>query len=254
VSILFNGTQSGTQQELYQAHWEFIPQSQQVTYFITDQIPVPSENYIETWLFDGDLMGTATVSATLLVNGTALTLAGGGTSTALTATPRKIFELTLPNITVGKTVQAVYRSTLPFKYYDTAFEFEPKPFEKTRWLVTYKRLGGATQMDMARFYAMDLEGTLTATITSTWFIDGSAFTTNTLTLGSTNAGEPTGIGRTYTDQISFPPDGRGYLFEQELSSSQPFRVWKAHLDIDRIGVKGLSRVSLAGTPIAKEKG
>lgn len=253
----FNGTMSGTQQEIYQAQWDMVPQAPKVSFFETDFITVPSQNYLKTWLVDLDVLGTSTVTATLLVDGTAIALTNGvGTSTTLTNANngKKWFEISVPNITNCKTVQAKYSSAQgkPFKYYDTEFEFEPKPFEKFTWLVTYKKIGGATQADMLRFYAMDIEGTLTATVTSTWIIDGSAFTTNTFTISAANAGEPSGVGRMYADQVPLPPGARGYLFQQQLTSAQPFRVWKAHVDIDRIGVKGLSRVTLTGTPTEQQ--
>jgi hypothetical protein len=254
VVFQFSGTQNGSPQEIYQMAWDNIPQTSKIKFFETDVIDVPSENYLKTWLVEVDCIGTATVTATILVNGTAVTLPSGGTSVGLvnTTAGKKWFEIGLPNVTTAKQVQAVYNSTTTFKYYDTSFEFEPKPFEKLTWLVTYKRLGGVTQVDMGRFYAMDIEGTLTATVTATWIIDGLAFTTNTFTLSAANAGEPTGLGRMYADQVPFPPGARGYLFQQQLTSSQPFRVWKAHLDIDRIGVKGFSRMTLAGTPTGQD--
>ncbi|MDE1766572.1 MAG: hypothetical protein KGI27_09940 [Thaumarchaeota archaeon] len=256
ITFDFTGTQSGTFQEIYQMQWDMVPQGAKVSFFKTDYLSTPAQNYVKTWLAEIDLNGTATVTATLLGDGTALTLANGGTSTALSGyNGKKWFEISLPNPTTAKVLQAVYQSssTSPFKYYDTEFEYETKPFEKYTWLVTYKKIGGATQADMLRFYAMDIEGTLTATVTATWIVDGSAVTTNTFTISSSNAGENTGDGRIYADQIPMPPGVRGYLFQQQLTSAQPFRVWKAHVDIDRIGVKGLSRISLTGTPTEQQR-
>lgn len=244
VYFTFNGTQSAAQQEVYQMQFDMIPQAPKVLYFETDWVTVPSENYVKTWLAQIDLLG-GTCTATLLVDNIAVqtnTLTGVGNKTW--------FEIGLPNITIGKAVKAIYKSTTNFKYYNTEFEQEPKPFNKKTWLVTYKKLGGSTQLDMARFYAMDIEGTLTATVTNTWIIDGVAFTTDTFTISAVNSGETLGVGRMYADQIPFPPGARGYLFQQQCTSAQNFRVWKAHLDIDRIGVKGLSRVTLVGTPQA----
>lgn len=261
VSFTINGTASGTFQEVYQAEWDMIPQAQKVTSFTTDFYDLPAENYVKTWLAELDIASsgttTKTVTATLLIDGVPLTLTNGGTSTAIVGAinaGRRIYELSLPNVTTGKTLQAIYNSTTSFRYFDTSFENETKPFEKYTWLVTYKKIGGATQADMLRYYAMDIEGTLTATVTATWIIDGTAFTTNTFTISSANAGEETGVGRMYADQIPMPPGARGYLFQQQLTSSQPFRVWKAHVDVDRIGVKGLSRISLTGTPSPQQGG
>lgn len=250
VSFSLRGTQSAISAQIDQMNWDFIPQAPKVTFFQTDVITVPSENYVKTWLFEADTLGTATITATMLINGTPVTLANGGTSTSIVygTAGKRWFELSPANITTAKQVQVICNATQKFKYYDNTWEFEPKPFEKTTWLVTYKKLGGFTQVDMARFYAMDIEGTLTATVTNTWIIDGVAFQTNTFTISSPNAGEQSGVGRMYADQIPFMPGARGYLFQQQMTSGQPFRVWKAHMDIDRIGVKGLSRVTLAGTP------
>jgi len=127
---------------------------------------------------------------------------------------------------------------------------EPKPFGKLTWLVTYKKAGGVTQADMARFFAMDIEGLATHTITTTWIIDGTIFSTNTLVFGAVDVGEEAGIVRNYMDQIPFPPGGRGYLFQQQITSGDAFRVWRSSLDIDRIGIKGLSRITLNGAPVA----
>ena len=120
---------------------------------------------------------------------------------------------------------------MPFKYWPRGageWEFDPKPFNKTTWLVVYKKLGGITQLDMARYYAMDIEGPYLSTITNTWIIDGRVFCTDTFTLSSQNAGESMNsqenilidgasvIARMYNDQIPFPPGARGYLFQQKI--------------------------------------
>lgn len=253
VNFTASGTQLTSQQEVTQLQWDFIPQTPKVRGFTTDIIPVPSENYIKTGLALLDMLGTATVTVSYLIDGVPGTLVGGGTSTALTAfnfmNGKRWYTVSMPNITVGKTIQAIYSSTTPFKYYQTEFEFEPKPFDKTTWLVTYKKAGGVTQADMARFYAMDIEGPINSTFTSTWIIDGTAFSTNTLMFGSTqDVGEEINVVRNYMDLIPFPPGGRGYLFQQQITSALPFKVWRASLDIERIGIKGLSRVTMNGTP------
>jgi hypothetical protein len=236
--------------KVYNVSYHVTPEPTPVLFWETSLTALPDENYVKTWLPDLNLLG-GTSTARLYLDGVGVstaTLTYSNTAGATTSMRRRIFENGTSNVTVAKNVKVTYTSTTPFKHYKTEYEFEPKPFNKTTWLVTYKRLGGATQLDMARFYAMDLEGTLTATLTSTWIIDGTAFSTNTFTLSGTNVGEVTGVGRTYIDQIPFPPGGRGYLFQQHISSTQEFRVWKSNLDIERVGVKGLSRVTLAGTP------
>lgn len=247
INFLFNGTKSGDDQAVYEIEWDAIPERPKVTYFATDPTVVPSENYVKTWLADINPL-TGTTTGSLLVDGTVVqTSTFISLSTSGDVVRRQVFETGLPNVTAGKTVNCIYHGD-PFRYYDTAYEFEPKPFTKTTWLVTYKKAGGVTQADMARFYAMDIEGLATHVLTNTWIIDGSVFTINTLTFGATDAGEEIGIVRNYLDQIPFPPGARGYLFQQQVTSPIAFKVWRASLDIDRIGIKGLSRVTLNGSP------
>ncbi len=250
VAFSFSGTQSGTAQEVYQLQWDSIPLPKKVLFFETDPIALPSETYVKTWLADLNV-GSGTCTGTVLVDGTAvLTRTFTSSNTAGDVLERRVFEVGLPNVTYGKNVTVVYRASTPFRHHSTDWEFEPKPFGKLTWLVTYKKAGGASQADMARFYAMDIEGQPVHTLTNTWIIDGTIFSTNTLTFGSTSdAGEEdVNRVRNYMDQIPFPPGGRGYLFQQQITSEDEFRVWRASLDFDRIGVKGLSRVTQNGSP------
>lgn len=248
IGYVLQGTQSGTQQGVYSLQWDSIPQVPEVFFYQTDPMAPPSKNYIKTWVADVNVLSSTTpVFGTLLMDGTAIQTATFS-QTIVGIAGRRKFEVGCPNITDGKSISVKYSSTSPFRYYGTDYETEPKPFGKTTWLVTYKKAGGASQADMARFYAMDIEGPAVTSLTSTWIIDGTAFTTNTLTFGATDAGEDAGIVRNYYDQIPFPPGGRGYLFQQQLTGAQPFWVWRASLDFDRIGVKGLSRVTQNGSP------
>ena len=253
LNFIFQGTQFGAQQSIYALEWDAIPEAKKVTFYQTDPVAIPSENYVKTWLADLNVYtgstNTATVTGSVLVDGTVVQTA---TFVSTPSNPdlarRKVYETGLPNVTYGKNVYAVYNSTTPFRYYSTDWELEAKPFSKLTWLVTYKKAGGVTQADMGRFFAMDIEGQATNTLTSTWIIDGTAFSTNTLTFGATDTGEEAGRVRNYMDWISFPPGGRGYLFQQQVTSTIPFKVWRSSLDIDRIGIKGLSRITLNGTP------
>jgi len=248
LNFIFQGTQSGTYQSVYGIQWDAVPLSNRVLFWQTDPVAVPSENYVKTWLADLNCFG-GTCTGSVLVDGTVVQTATFiSSNTAGQVLRRRVFETGLPNITAGKNISVIYNAASLFRHYDTQFEFEPKPFGKTTWLVTYKKAGGVTQADLARFYAMDIEGLATHTITSTWLIDGTTFSTNTLTFGATDAGEETGIVRNYMDWIPFPPGGRGYLFQQQVTSTDPFRVWRSSLDIDRLGIKGLSRVTMNGTP------
>lgn len=248
LNFIFQGTQSGTSQVITAIQWDAIPETPKVSFYATDPEACLSENYIKTWLPEINPL-TGTTTGTLLIDGVVIMTASLINTNTGDVSRRQVFEFGLPNVTTGKNIQSKY-SGGPFRYYDTKYEQEAKPFGKLTWLVTYKKAGGVTQADMARFYAMDIEGLSTHTITSTWIIDGSSFTTNTLTFGGSDSGEGAGVVRNYMDQVPFPPGARGYLFQQQCTSSSPFKVWRSSLDIDRIGIKGLSRVTLNGSPSA----
>jgi len=205
------------------------PEPPRVLQYVSSKISAPSDSTIKTWVNEvHPLHGT--ITATLMVDGHAVAI------NTMTGDFRKSYEFGEPNVTVGNTVWVVYNASTPFKWYKTDFELEPRPFNKTTWVLTYKRPGGVTQLDMARFNSLDLEGF--GTVTSTWRADGVPVLTNTVVVS----------GRQFFDVLSFPPGIRGYLFEQELTSSEPFRVWRSNLDIERIGVKGFSRVTYHGKP------
>jgi hypothetical protein len=196
----------------------------------TETEALDTDNYLKTWIPEVNPLGTCT--GTLIVDGVAVS------TQTMTGIIRKKFELLCPVITTGKTVKAKYSSSSPFKHYGTTWEKTPKPYGKTAWYIEYRKPGGATQLDLPRFFSLDVEGVGTYTLTNTWEIDGSTFATSTLT--ATN--------RQWLDVLPFPPGGRGYIFQQKISSTSAFRVWKANLDIERVGIKGLSRTTIAGKP------
>jgi hypothetical protein len=136
----------------------------------------------------------------------------------------------------GTSVYAIYNAAIyggVLKHYRTDFETRPKPFGKTTWAIHYVKIGGASQLDLGRFWAIDVEvPTGTATITSIWDVDGTALSTNTLTFATS---------RERRDRISFPPGVRGFLFQQRLISDLPIKVWQTSIDTQRVGVKGLAR-------------
>jgi hypothetical protein len=202
----------------------------------------PSDQNLETWVADINPLGI--VTGTLFVDGTAVstsTFSGGA---------RQVFNVGLdldaaltPSVE-GRTLHVVYNGVfgLPLKHYDTKIVTTPKPFGKTTWHIDYRKAGGATQLDMPRFWALDAETQSgTATITSIWDVDGTALTTQTLTL----------VGRQWQDRLRLPAGARGYLFRQRLIANAPIEVFRSSLDIERVGIKGLSRVSVAGKPIAE---
>lgn len=203
---------------------------ERLTFYESPYTDPPSENYIKTWLTEVNPLGTCV--GTLLVDGVVVSTA------TFTGTLRNIFEIGAPNVTTGKTLKSKYTGT-SFKHYRTSYEFQPKPFQKKTWLMAYKKTGGVTQLDMARFYDIDIEPTGTATVTCTWKFDGATFQTDTHTLTA----------RTYKDRQSFAPGGRHYLAQCEMTSAQDFKVWRTNMDIERIGVKGFSRTTAIGTPV-----
>ena len=213
----------------YQTMWNYSEEPTRALFFEEVTSAPESEVFIKTWTAELNCLGGSVVG-NLIVDG--LVVATG----TFTGTLHKTYEVGTPNVTAGKSIKATYTSTTPFKRYKTQYEFEPKPYSKTTWLLTYKRPGGVTQLDMARFNSLDLEGT--ATVTSTWLADGVAVLTNTVSL----------TGREFFDSLAFPPGVRGYLFSQQLTATTPFQVWRSNLDIERVGVKGFSRVTYHGKP------
>lgn len=210
------------------------PQPDRLLFWETTYDTPNSNEVTKTWLTEMHPLN-GTVTGTLFIDGTAVM------TNTFTGNKRYLYELGTPNLTVGKTLKVQFSSTTVFKLFNTRVEREPKPFLKKTWNVIYRKPGGATQLDLARFYEIDVESTNTATITSVWYADNTAVSTRVLI-------NPAGS-RTYTDRISFPPGIRGYDFQQLMTSSQDFHLWKSNLDIERVGVKGFSRVTYPGTPV-----
>ena len=216
----------------YKTWFHLRPEPDRWSEFETDIKSLPSNSVVKTWVAILNPLGTCT--GTLFVNGTATA------TQTFTGTIRHTYETGLTNLTVGKTLKVRYTtaSGQRFKHYETDYETQAEPFAKKTWVMVYNKVGGATRLDMARFYSLDIEAVGTATVTSTWKTDGRAITTQTHTF--TN--------REYKDGLELPPDARGYIFQQELTSTQDFQVWRSNLDIHRIGIKGFSRVTFPGTP------
>jgi hypothetical protein len=204
----------------------------------------PSEQYLKTWIAMLNPNGTCT--GTLYGNSI-----NGGTRTTIstatfTGTNKQTYNFGLETAGAESTANysdlfVVYTGT-NLKHYDTKFELETHPFKKLSWAVIYRKLGGVTRLDQARFLTMDYEMTGLGTLTSTWFADGVACATHTLTATNSN-------GRNYIDMEPIPPGVRGYEFSQYISSTSEFSIWRSTLDIMRTGVKGYSRISLRGRPV-----
>lgn len=204
----------------------------------------PSEQYLKTWIAVLNPNGTCT--GTLYGNSL-----NGGTRTTLsiatfTGINMQTYNSGLETAGAESTANysdlfVVYTGT-NLKHYDTKFELEAHPFKKLSWAVIYRKIGGVTRLDQARFLTLDYEMTGLGTLTSTWFADGTACATHTLTATNSN-------GRNYIDMEPIPPGVRGYEFSQYISSTSAFSIWRSTLDIMRTGVKGYSRISLRGRPV-----
>lgn len=214
--------------------------------------PWPSEQYAKTWIVEINPLGTTT--GTLYVEGSAI-----ATGT-FTGTIREMFQVGIDDPTVvtlqtATAIEARYGSvtgTGLLKHYKTEIETEPKPFGKTTWAITFRKIGGASQIDVARYHTIDVEVpplgpfnlTGSATVTTIWDIDQQiGFSTNTFTFVE---------GRSYEDLIPFPPGGRGRLFQERVISSIPIKVWRSILYEERVGVKGFTTTAVVGRPVQSE--
>lgn len=219
----------------YRTWFEGRPEPDRVTVAQSEIFPYSSEQNLRTWVADLNPLGGCV--GTVYADGVALTTA------TFTGFERKSYNVGLDVnssivLNTATTLRAIYTGT-SFKHYSTQFETTPKPFGKTTWSVAYKKVGGASQLDIARFWSIDLEPLSgTATITSIWDMDGSPFHTNTLTF----------TGREFRDVISFPPGGRGKIFQHRLISSTPIHVYESDLDVLQVGIKGLVRRGYKGKP------
>lgn len=204
-------------------------------------ITYPSQQNLATWIVDINPLGT--VTGTVYGEGTALATATFVGSVRKTWNVGLDVDLALNPRADTTQLMVVYNAVgagSVMKHYATTFEVSAKPFYKTTWMINYTKIGGISQLDMARFWSYDFEAAGTATITSIWDIDGTAFSTNTCTI----------VGRQWSDDqgLAFPPGGRGRLFQQRLLSDVGIHVWKVTLDVLRTGVKGLARATIKGVP------
>jgi hypothetical protein len=205
--------------------------------------PWPSEQYAKTWITEINPLGTTT--GVLYVEGAAIA------TNTFTGTIREMFNygidapalLTLQTATAIEARYGNVTGTQLFKHYKTEIEVEPKPFGKETWAITFRKIGGASQIDVARYHTLDVEVPPgpSATCTCVWDIDQQpGFSTNTFTFTS---------GRNYEDLVPFPPGGRGRLFQERLSFSVPVKVWRSILYEERVGVKGFTTTAIVGRPV-----
>lgn len=226
---------TGANEGVWGIQWEAITEPSRLTYYQTP----PTQGEGEQWWQDHyatiEAYGTGTVLGTVYIDNVAVTTHTFVSPTSGKATSAQAY----PQDTFGYIQHTVWNCStgVQFKVWkDWSSSSLTPPMTRTEWVVTYRKIGGASQFDMARFYQLDVEPEGTATVTCKWDVDGTAVLTNTHTF----------TGRTWVDNVPFPPGVRGYLFRNHLTSSQRFRVWASTLDMERVGVKGLSRTSLKG--------
>lgn len=251
--------------QFYEGSVEFVgdPEPDRVTIWRTGPFPFPSSNYLKTWspqldVLSGTVLGTLTVDDIAVATATFLGNKKQWYTVGLDVDP------SFNEITTGSRWEALYNSVGTgdflgkFKHYDTKMESEPKPFGKDRWAYSYRKIGGASQVDLPRFWSCEMEYDQSAgpTLQVNYFwdlINGTNFTSGTITL--------TG-GVQWIDRISFPPGGRSYLFlfrcmstvDEAYGKGVPFKVSKVNIDLDQEGIKGLVRRETPGTPAGKGDG
>jgi hypothetical protein len=113
------------------------------------------------------------------------------------------------------------------------------PFRKVGWSFHYKKLGGASQLDMGRFWSMYADANDTSVGTYWWDLDGQNFHTGTLTFTA---------GYQWFDRIPLPPGARARLFEFRLLVPDTIKVENVNIDLAQEGIKGLTRRGQQGTP------
>lgn len=202
------------------------------------KITYESPRYLKTLVPELDPI-SGTVTAVVSADGTAI-----GTYT-FTGNGRQQFNqsLELNSLairTATSVIEVDYSASSVFKHYQTRIEAEAKPFGKTQWTVNYRKIGGATRVDLARFWSLDAEVVSggTATLTTIWTADGIETQTNTITFS----------GRHFRDMVPFGPGFRGYLFENKVISNVPVHIWASRIDLQQVGPKSVSIRQIQGTP------
>lgn len=225
----------------YTTEFEGPVEPPRVTLWRTGPYPYESNRFMKTWspLLD-PISGT--VTGTLIVEDTIVNIS------TFTGNRRQWFTVGIDLETTnnyalftGSRWEAVYScSTGQFKHYDTKLESDISPFKKATWSFHYKKLGGATQLDMGRFWSAYVDVPVGPIVGTYWWdIDNAPFSTGTLTFAQ---------GRSWTDRIALPPGARGRLFEFRLYGPNNLEVYNVNMDLSLEGIKGLTRRGKSGNP------
>src|SRR5262249_52495107 len=199
--------------------------------------PLPSDSHLRTWLPELDCLGQPVVGA-FYANGTLIQ------ATTFTGSGRQRYEVgldldSLQSLNEGRVWEARYSSSNPFKHYGTELESEAWPYKKNVWAFSYQKLGGASQVDVPRFWSLEYDAPSLATCTAWWDVDGAALSTQTLTLTAGNG---------FLDRLALPFKGRGRLFQCRLRFDVPCGVAAVNVDLLQEGIKGLTRRGKPGSP------
>lgn len=241
------GGQNGPRFKHYSTQFDGPKEPPRVTLFRTGPYPYESNHFLKTWQPYLDCLA-GTVTGTLMVEDVVLQ------TNTFTGNRRQWYtvgiDLNPANnefvLNTGSRWEATYscNAASQFKHYDTKMESDTEPFRKISWSFHYRKIGGATQIDLGRYWSAftDVQGQPNdASIVGTywWDIDGHEFNTGTLTFVS---------GHEFTDRIAFPPGARGRLFEFRLSAPATIKVHNVNIDLAEEGIKNLTRRGHPGTP------
>jgi hypothetical protein len=214
-----------------------------VTTWRTETKEYPNGQVFQTWLAVLNPMG-GVVAGTLVMDGTAINTAFfQGTRQLNYETGVDFTNIPFAPNVKANTVWAIYNAAIPgqvFKHYATDYIVEPSPSQKLSWMINYTKIGGASQIDMARWWDLDIECAANGTITSYWDTDfGTAICTNTIAVTQ---------GRQWIDRISFPPGVFGRLYQQRMECNVPCQVWSSNLDLVPVMIKGATRRGTSKIP------
>lgn len=209
-----------------------------VTRWRSDDRMWPSPSRIRTVMAHVDPLANPSVSAAVVVNG--LTV-----RTFQLTGPRQTFQLGLDlDVAEGTTACVVYTAASPFRVFSTEWHDEPQPFEKQNWSYRFARVGGASQLDILHRWSMRVRADSPTNITLEWYEIGSSTPFHVADFYHP------GDGDTHEFWNPFPPGIRVLEVRVDVESSGPIRVYSLNLDVERVGVKGASRVTLQGVPYA----
>jgi hypothetical protein len=231
---VYNAANTAVPFRFFEERYENIPEPDVVTNWKHGPIPFSSRNSLKTWVVTANPRGS--MVGVVYADNTPISTA------TFTGSDKSIFTIGL-DVNASMTLQTAtileaYYTGAGFKHWNTEYETEQRPFGKSTWSIVYKKVGGATQIDLARFWSFDVEAQGIGTFTSIWDVDGTATHTQTFTVS----------GREFRDRIAFPAGVRGQLFQQRILSTGNIHVHRVNIDMERVGVKGFTRNTYVGTP------